>query len=569
MSREKFAINIAKVVVLVVAGAGVVVATPASSQEPAAPPADSVRTPRPRDAALGRSRYDLVLVGSEEVDAFRSAQLVDGVARGASLLLRSASSLTPPLSRGHAIGFGIIAPQLLLVTNSAMPFSQNYGALWAGRGASTRALFGIRLETSHARVIIAPEYVNSANKDWILRHDFYAPPLPDDRSQYDLPYYVGNFTIDQPMRFGDKPIRRVDPGQSTALVSAGSFELGASTENEWWGPGLRNAIVLSNNAPGFPHLFFRTGRPLNTRLGALELRWLVGGLKESNFFDTVANNNTRSISAISAVLQPKSNPNLSIGVARSVYATAKRWNQIPWRWFDVFARTSPSENHIGDSTRTLRDHFYSLFARWVLPDNGLEVNVEWARLRFPRSLRDALIAPNHTQAYTIGAQWRSPAWRGGSFRLQTEITDQEQSATFRDGPLDSWYTSRRVIQGYTNRGEMLGASIGPGASTQWLAIDYLKPAWRIGAFGGRIRWNEDVHSNFGFPDYASYCNFDVSIYPGVRAAARGRFGALTADLTLQNRLNAFFQNAGGCPFDRKLDIRNNTLSISYSPFGGF
>jgi UDP-N-acetylglucosamine 2-epimerase len=31
------------------------------------------------------------------------------------------------------------------------------------------------------------------------------------------------------------------------------------------------------------------------------------------------------------------------------------------------------------------------------------------------------------------------------------------------------YTSPRVIHGYTNRGEVIGASIGPGASSQWLA----------------------------------------------------------------------------------------------------
>jgi hypothetical protein len=112
---------------------------------------------------------------------------------------------------------------------------------------------------------------------------------------------------------------------------------------------------------------------------------------------------------------------------------------------------------------------------------------------------------------------------------------------------------------------MLGASIGPGASSQFLAADYLRPGWRAGTFAGRIRWNEDVHDNYGFPSYASYCNQDVSIYGGFRGAKKGILGVLTADLTIQNRRNAFFQNAGGCPRDRRLDIHNTTLSIGFSP----
>jgi hypothetical protein len=266
------------------------------------------------------------------------------------------------------------------------------------------------------------------------------------------------------------------------------------------------------------------------------------------------------LASIAATLQTKWDPNLSFGFARSVYASTTGWSQVPWRWFDVFSRTS------GTTFANVRkDHLYSLFGRWVFPRGGVELYTEWARLLVPLSVRDFLVAPNNTQGYTLGLQWRGPSWRDGNFRLQTEFTQLEQSATFRDKPGPSWYTSTRVIQGYTNRGEMLGASIGPGASSQFLAMDFLKSDWRLGTFAGRIRWNEDVHSNYGFPAYASLCSYDVSLYGGLRAAKRSILGTLTADLTIQNRLNAFFQNAGGCPRDRRLDIHNGTLAISFAP----
>jgi hypothetical protein len=404
----------------------------------------------------------------------------------------------------------------------------------------------------------------SSNSDWPLFQQYFVPAIPPGRSEFDLPYYAGRFTIDIPMRFGDRAVRRIDLGQTTALITAKAFEIGFSNENEWWGPGIRNAIVLSNNAPGFPHLFVRTAHPIDTRFGAVEMRWLAGGLTESAFFDTVSSNNTRSLSAIAATLQTGWDPNLSVGFARSVYGTATGWGPVFFRGFDVFARTHLD---IPDTTRTQRDQLFTLFARWVFPSDGLEIYGEWGRTELRPSLREFLVSPNHTQGYTLGLQWRGGDWRGGSLKLQSEITQLEQSATFRDGPLGSWYTSQRVIQGYTNRGEPIGASIGPGSSSQWIALDYLKPGWRLGTFLGRIRWNQDVHNHFGFPIYVGYCNHDVSVYPGIRAARIGGFGSISAEMSFQDRLTPFFQNGGGCPNNgSRLDIRNNTLSVTIAPF---
>ena len=521
------------------------------------------REPHQESGRLGSS--SLLLVTSDTIDRERSDQLREGVPTGQSLLLRSPSSLTARLQgnpgRWRAT---LVAPQFLAVLNSSIPFSQNNGALWAGKGLSTRTLTGFRIERDRLRIIVAPEIIRSANANWPLFQDYYHPPVPAGYSPYYFPYYVGQFTIDQPMRFGKKSINRIDLGQTSALTSVRSMEVGFSNENEWWGPGIRNALILSNNAPGFPHLFIRTAHPIATRLGDIETRWLVGNLTESKYFDTVSTNNTRSLASVAATLQTRWDPNLSLGFARSVYGTTTGGGQFLWRWFDVLARTHLD---VPDTLRTQRDQLFSLFGRWVFPADGVEVYGEWGRTQLQPSLRDFLLAPNHTQGYTIGLQWRGGNWREGSFRLQGEITQIEQSATFRDKPVGSWYTSTRVIQGYTNRGEVLGASIGPGASSQWLALDYLKPGWRIGAFAERIRWNQDVHNNAGLPVYEGYCSLDVTFGPGIRGAKDGRLGSFTAEWSFQDRLTPFFQNGGGCPNNgRRLDIRNNSLSITFSPF---
>lgn len=514
----------------------------------------------------------LVGVSDDSLDRLRIAEL-RGYRNERSLLLRSPSSLSKQLDFSARTAVRLVDPQFLFVTNSYMPLSQNRGNLWAGKGLSRSILFGGAFTSNRIKAIIAPELVISENADWALRDTSYyvSIDLLDRRgSEFAFPYYVGPYSIDQPLRFGDKPLNRVSPGQSSILLRLGSVAFGLSTENEWWGPGIRNALIMSNNAPGFSHLTFRTEKPFRSRIGEIEGRWFVGELTESKYFDSDSTNNMRSIAGLGVVWKPAHESNFSGGFARTVYATARDRSQILWRWTDVFRNTGhPNERPLGDSTLTPggRDQLFSLFARWVFPEDGAEVYAELGRTELPRNLRDLLIAPNHTQGYTIGGQWISVPSARGSIRLQAEITQVEQSATFRTRSLGSWYTSRRVIQGYTNRGEVIGASIGPGASSQWLAVDYVRPSALAGLFFGRIRWNEDMHSTASFPGYVAYCNHDVSLFWGLRGVKSGRFGSISADLSLQDRLNLFFQNGGGCPNNgRRVDIRNSTLSISFRPF---
>jgi hypothetical protein len=255
-----------------------------------------------------------------------------------------------------------------------------------------------------------------------------------------------------------------------------------------------------------------------------------------------------------------------------VSAPAPRFSDIPVRWLDVFANTGqPANRPASDSSLYPggRDQIMSLFARWVFPEDGFEAYTEWARQEFPKSLHDFVLDPSHSHGYTLGLQYRKPApLHRATFRVQAEVTTLEQSPDFKNRPVGVFYTSRRVIQGYTNFGQPIGAAIGPGASSQWLAVDRV---WATGSFGvtfNRIRWNEDVRSTFNWPGYLGYCNHDVSILPGIRGgrAVGGRY--LSGELIVGNRLNAFFQNQSGCPTGgpSKIDLHPVTMSLSFTPF---
>jgi hypothetical protein len=240
-------------------------------------------------------------------------------------------------------------------------------------------------------------------------------------------------------------------------------------------------------------------------------------------------------------------------------------------FLDVFSNVGrPNNRALADSTLRPggKDQIFSLSARWVFPADGFEAYTEWARLELPYSFRDLLVAPNHSQGYTLGMQWARQAFREqGRVRLQAELTSVEQSATWRDRPQGSFYTSRVVIQGYTQMGQPLAAGIGPGASGQWAAADYIEPNFSFGLTAGRIRWNEDIHSISSFPLYLGYCSHDVSVFPGARASVSSRFGYIAADVSYGNRLDAFFQEQSGCPKGNSVrDIRNRTISVTLGTF---
>ncbi|HET8712400.1 MAG TPA: hypothetical protein VFM23_01820, partial [Gemmatimonadales bacterium] len=252
------------------------------------------------------------------------------------------------------------------------------------------------------------------------------------------------------------------------------------------------------------------------RRGNFSARWFLGGLFESPYFDTSAANDRRAISAAQVTW---STPTLTLGAARAVYAPLGAWSNIGSHAFDI-ARGGPG-----------RDQLFSLFGRWRFPADGFAVHGEWARYRLPGSLRELLVSPNHTQGYTLGLEWER-----GAVHTEAELTYLQKSPAYRNLPEQTWYAGGAAPQGYTQRGQAIGASIGPGASSQWVAGDYVSGRWRAGLFAGRIRWDDDAL--FMLADSTEpRLRHDVSLFVGVR----GQWRQVGGSVTVGRRLNPFYE----------------------------
>lgn len=505
-------------------------------------------------------RTRTVLVGSPDEDRLRLEQ-IRGSKKLAGSLIRSASAFgISGDTAATGLHWSILDPVIDATWNSQIPFSMNDGALWAGRGLSSRLTAGARANLGPLHVQLAPEFMYSQNRP--------VPLLPSNiagRSDFALPYHSGPVSIDLPFRFGSESFTIVDLGQSAVWAALNVIDIGASTENQWWGPGIQNALVMSNNAPGIPHAFVRTNRPVHTDIGDFEAKLIAGGLTESLYFDRDSSNDRRSISGIVATYSPSLEPNFSIGAARTVYSPAPRSSDVTSHALDALFRGStqrPDSTHTGASTF---DQMLSLFARWVFPQNGFEVYGEWARMLPPSGLRQLLVDPQYTRGYTVGMQVAGNVQRDALLRFQAEATFLDQTPPTRAGDTLSFYTSRDVPQGYTQRGQLIGAAIGPGGSSQFLALDYMPRWWDVGIFAQRIRWDDDVYyiQSTGF----SYFSHDVTALVGVRGTVRMFGGEVHAEYSFGSRLNFLFQNAGGgYGPERENDFRNASFRLWMTPF---
>lgn len=463
-------------------------------------------------------------------------------------------------------GWGTILPTLRIQSNSSLPGGGNDGALWAGRGWNASVSGGAwyaRRVTGRGyllRVRLEPELTYSQNRPFPL-----LPGRVPDRSTFSSPFHAGPQSADLPLRFGDQPLRTIGLGQSAITLTMSRVTFGASAANEWWGPAARNTLVQSNNAAGIPRLFAETTTPIRTRFGSIEGRAFIGGLIESPYFDRIAINDVRSANGLLVTWRPSLDTGLTLGLSRLVIAPVGSPLGVLPHVLDALVRYEPIQEWDAETGRYPQsiDQNVSLFARWVFPASGFETYVEWARVEVPRSLRDLLVAPQSTQGYTLGVQWTDPSRAGGHLRLHGEVTYLEQTALIAGRPLQDFYTGRAAAQGFTQRGQILGAAIGPGSSSQFIAADWIAPRWQAGIFAARIRHENDAL----YREYpARLTQHDVTVQGGLRGGVRLPTADFAAELTSGMRYNYLFQSDYylGTPV-QAVDVRNVTLAIILSP----
>jgi len=420
----------------------------------------------------------------------------------------------------------LYGPELWSTYNSAVPYGINDGAMWAGRGLNGLVRMGGKVRVGPATLQVVPEYSYSKNNYVELSPLAFAPPNASPYAEHFM-----SRDIDLPQRFGERRLSRTDLGQSRFSLEKYGVKLGVSTENMWWGPGYENALLMTNHAPGFPHTILGTNRPVDIRIGKLEVLHTVAWLREQSDYwriptatmpvDTFPTE--RWLNALSVVFEPKGAPGMYFGAGRQFMAyeryTRITLPQIMSALFESLEKAPLAAR--GDTLRDdSKDQMISLWFRWVFPQVGFEAYGEWGRNDHAWDRRDLILEPDHTRAYVLGAR-KVFRLRDGILSLRGETTNLGGSRTSFIRAGQPWYVHYQIRQGFTNRGQVVGAGIGPGGDQQTLAGDWYHARGSVGVVVQRQQVNSDaLYKAYRTPDGGFWNNHDVFFGAGPRVTWR-------------------------------------------------
>jgi hypothetical protein len=392
--------------------------------------------------------------------------------------------------------------------NSHHPYGWNDGAMLPAKGLQTLISPGVFLEYGILSIQLKPEFVLAVNGKFDNLHkDTYEVEVAR--------YYDFYNNIDLPMRFGNNELAKAYWGQSSIRLNYGVASFGLSSENLWWGPGMRNSLLMSNSAPGFKHLTLNTRKPIKTAIGSFEGQLIAGKLEnsgygvlvpESTFFgDTLfvaKNNDWRFLSGLSVTWQPKWVPGLFFGLTRSSQSYSKDLSGLG-DYFPFFS--SSTKLNATQNIDQKRDNRSSIFMRWLWPEEHAEIYFEYGKNNNTGDTRNQLLESARRRAYIFGLRKILPfnAGKGENLIISMEVTQLQQTNTTDVLAANSWYVNKYVRQGYTNRGEILGAGIGPGANSQTLDVSWFSGLKKLG-----VQLERYVHNN-DYYNYAYYNNKDT------------------------------------------------------------
>ena len=388
--------------------------------------------------------------------------------------------------------------------SSHHPYNRNNGSMITSNGYQQLISAGIYFELGPLSIQLKPEHVFAENKDY---KGFW-------EGHYDVIWarrYILWNMIDTPERFGNEVYSKTTFGQSSIRLNYKSLSLGLSSENIWWGPSIRNGVMMSNNAKGFNHLTFNSRKPIKTALGNFEFQLVTGRLEPSGF-DPPSTDRTnagtklfipktnqlsqvgdwRFFQGYSLTYSPKWIPGLHLGLIRwvqmygAMFEGKYSWiaeanNGATIGWFPIFNNFLRKNDKVEPYERET-DQAAGGFFRWVWEDSKAELYGEFNHNDSKFNFRDLLSDSDHSRAVTLGIHKLFDSKKDDSqLEFNWEWTQMEQTASRLVRNAGSWYMHSGARHGFTNNGEVMGAGIGPGSNSQYFSLAKVKANQRFGA----------------------------------------------------------------------------------------
>lgn len=352
----------------------------------------------------------------------------------------------------------------------------NDGAAWQGHGLNSRLTGGFQARWGAFSVTVEPQLS-------------YALNLPIGLAPSNLSGGLGDYwnNIDRPQRFGTDPRLLANLGNSEVRATWGPWTIGFGTEALWLGGGEHNAVLLSDNAGGFPHLDLGTRSPWKTEWGSFQGSFLWGQVTNSQGADP------RFLHALVVGYSPPFFEHLTVGAARFFLSP---WGTINlWKAFqsvdDALFKISRGASLDGTQGEDDVDQTAALYFDLKFAEQGFHAWLELARNDHAWDWRDLIAQPDHSLGYVFG--FRQVVKLGDPWALYGAYEQADLGLNYGTvvRPTGSWYRRNNGDSGYTLGGQVLGAAIGPGSNSNDLEVGLVHDQVSVGLAFKRVAFDVD------------------------------------------------------------------------------
>ena len=379
-------------------------------------------------------------------------------------------------------------PVLFQSYNTGLPRGANDGPIWQGRGYNSAFTIGVSGNLGPLHWKFQPVIGFAQNRAYEL-----APYEPFNNQIYN--YRLTR--IDFVQRYGPDTYQWADIGESYVDLRFIGLRAGISNEKVWIGPAVHNPLLFGYNAPGFLHGHLSSNGPVETWIGNFEFSYLYGAFRVSDYFEGISGNRDLVLANITSVknlmfsYSPSFADGLSVGASR---VFQERWpasfSDILSSFSKIFEPLTKEQLATEDNPTgySLDNQMITVFARWIFPNQGLDVYGEFGRNDHNFNMRDFRALPNHHRAYLIGLIKTFQLSGERLLAVNYEMNQHEppRSANILGGAELSWHPHGGQIQGFTNRGQLVSTEFGPGNNVQSLSVKLYQPNKVMGLRVARI-----------------------------------------------------------------------------------
>ncbi len=407
--------------------------------------------------------------------------------------------------------------------NSTYARSYNDGPVWQGKGLTLQTQVGFTGRYGRIRYTFAPIAYWSQNRSFDL-----AENTDSDINPFNYQFNTRGF-IDYVQRFGSNNFFDFHLGQSEIRAVFNWFTIGLSTQNIVLGPAQVNSIILDNSGAMVPHIDLGTNVPIKTIIGDIEAKMYWGRMSASDYSNELSTNQNQYFTALSIGYSPKWIEGLYLGANRAFY---KKWEDFVFSdYVSAISRFFPPQERVFGNDDL--DQTGSFTMRWSFAEVGFEAYMEFAKSDFGGNVFRS--EPEHGRAITLGFI-KLLELKGVDVKLSYEHSTigQPKNSIYRG--YNRYYSHSVVRNGYTHRGQLLGAGVGPGSSSNWFDAKAYFGKGMIGATMQRIRFDDDYFfENFNIKEH-----HDFEWTWGLQYEHLSRFGRIGAEFSFSRRTSQYF-----------------------------